>query len=110
MPTDMMIHHPLETVIQQEFQLFDLKQMIEYETLYKKYARESIRALKNWQHRYAQQTDMVELLYGSIEGVMLRRRAEDFTRLYWLVRSNARKAMQLYVKRLSHNPPYKKAA
>ena len=110
MPKQTMIHHPLETILQQEFQLFDLKQMVEYEALYKSYARESIRALKNWQFHYGTQTDMVELLYGSIEGLMLRRRAEDFTRLYWLVRSDARKAMQLYVKRLQLNPPYKKAA
>lgn len=104
--------HPVENILQRDLQLFDLKQMIDYEARYKQHARESIRALKSWQRHYAGQTDMVELLYGSIEGVMLRRRAEDFTRLYWLVRADSRKAIALYMGRLPRTMPciVKKAA
>jgi hypothetical protein len=103
-------HHPIELIIHQDLQLFDLKQMVEHEARYKCSAREAIAAHRQWRKQYSQQTDMVELLYGSIEGVMLRRRAEDFARLYWLVRADLRKAMSIYMTRMQKTPSWKNAA
>ncbi len=91
--------HLTEHILQRNLQFFDLKQMIEYEAHYKSAARQSIRAVKNWRRAYESETDMVGLLYGSVEGVMLRRQAEDFAKLYWLVRTDVRAAMDIYVGR-----------
>lgn len=109
-PEEIHDYHPVEMILSKDLQLFDLKQMVEHEARYKKEARASIRAHKDWRRKYAQQTDMVELLYGSLEGVMMRRRAEDFARLYWLVRADLRKAMRIYMTRMQKTPSWKTAA
>lgn len=102
--------HPAEQMLHRDLQFFDLKQMIEFETQYRRETRNSIRALKQWRKKYESETDMVGLLYGNIEGLMLRRRAEDFVRLYWLVRGDVREAIALYTGRAALSAPWKKAA
>lgn len=102
--------HPAEQILRKNLQFFDLKQMIEFETRYRTETRAAIRALKNWRRAYEAETDMVALLYGTIEGVMLRRRAEDFTRLYWLLRADVRQAVALYVGRTQGAQPWRNVA
>lgn len=102
--------HLAEQVLRRDLQFFDLKQMIEFERQYKTAARTAIGELKAWRRAYEQETDMVGLLYGSVEGVMLRRRAEDFAKLYWLVRGDVRQAMAIYTGRARAAVAWRKAA
>lgn len=103
-------HHMTEQMLRRDLQFFDLKQMIEFERQYKGAARSAIVDLKKWRRTYEQETDMVGLLYGSVEGVMLRRRAEDFAKLYWLVRADVRQAMAVYTGRARASVAWNRAA
>lgn len=102
--------HMTEQILCRDLQFFDLKQMIEFERHYKAAARAEIGELKKWRRLYEAETDMVGLLYGSIEGVMLRRRAEDFAKLYWLVRGDVRQAMEIYTGRTRAAVAWRRAA
>lgn len=102
--------HMTEQILRRDLQFFDLKQMIEFERHYKTAARGAIGELKKWRRAYEAETDMVGLLYGSVEGVMLRRRAEDFAKLYWLVRGDVRAAMEIYTGRARAAVAWRQAA
>jgi len=91
-------------------QIFDIKQLADFEHHYKRKCLESIQAYKNWKKIHSQQTDVIELLYGSVKGIMLRRQAEDSIRLYWMVRQDMRQALMSYLSHKCCLPSYKKAA
>lgn len=104
------MRHMTEQILSRDLQFFDLKQMIEHERKYKAATRDAIGELKKWRRAYESETDMVGLLYGSVEGVMLRRRAEDFAKLYWLVRADVRQAMDIYTGRARATVAWRRAA
>ena len=79
------------------FQILELKQMADMAESYKTKCKEAIQAYKNWQAKHADETDVIELLYGSLEGPVLRRQAQDAIQLYWVVRQDFRKAFQEYL-------------
>jgi len=97
-------------IMHRDLQIFDIKQLADFEHFYKIKCLESIRAYKNWKKIYRQQTDVLELLYGSVKGIMLRRQAEDSIRLYWMVRQDMRQALASYLSHRCCFPSYIKAA
>ena len=59
----------------ENLQLLDLRHLADVESFYKKRALLSIRLYKDWLCEYENETDILALLYGSIEGMFLRRQA-----------------------------------
>lgn len=86
-----------ELILRSNLQILDLKQMADMEDYYKKKTRQAIDTYKNWQKLHGRQKDMIEILYGTMEGTMLRHQAEDTTRIYWRVRTDLRKALSVYI-------------
>lgn len=78
-------------------QIFELKQLADMEAGYKRQCQQALQAYKSWRHNHADQTDTIELLYGNLEGVMLRRRAEDMIKTYWIIRQDFRRAFHEYL-------------
>lgn len=78
-------------------QIFEMKQLADMEADYKIKCREALDQYKKWQADYADETDMIELMYGNLEGIMHRRRAEDSVRAYWIIRQDFRKLFSDYL-------------
>lgn len=69
-------------------QIIDIKEIEAVLKTYKNKCLQAIHAYKHWKKEYSQQTETVEILYGGIEGIMLRRQAEDAVKLYWVMRQD----------------------
>jgi hypothetical protein len=80
-------------------QIFELKQLADKEALYKAECRKALRRYKSWRREQAAQTDIIELLYGNLEGTLLRRRAEDMVKAYWIIRHDFRRAFKEYLQK-----------
>ncbi len=80
-----------------ELQIFDLKQMADLEHVYKHRAKAALENYRSWKKLYAGQSDMMARLYGTLEGQVLRRQAEDSCRLYWILRQDFRRALKTYL-------------
>lgn len=78
-------------------QIFELKQMADMEATYRKRCLKAIQTYKAWMRVHASETDVIELLYGNLEGVMLRRQAQDAACLYWIIRLDFRRAFKEYL-------------
>jgi hypothetical protein len=78
-------------------QILDLKQLADMEDNYKKQCRRAIKDYRYWRSKHSRQTDMMALLYGNLEGIMLRRRAEDSTQAYWIIRRDFRRLFADYL-------------
>ena len=92
-------------------QIFELKQLADMEAQYKQQCRQSLASYKAWCQKHAGETDMIELLYGNLEGVMLRRRAEDAVEAYWVIRQDFRCLFKDYLEKSCCYPPtYLKSA
>lgn len=85
------------TGISGKLEIFELKQLADMEASYKANCREALALYKKWKHLYSQQTDMIELIYGNLEGVILRRRAEDAVHAYWIIRRDFRALFEEYL-------------
>ena len=90
---------PLENVVKASgtLQIFELKQMADMEAIYKQQCLKALCGYKKWRRSYDQETDIIEILYGNLEGIMLRRHAEDCVRLYWTVRNDFRRLFHAYL-------------
>jgi len=78
-------------------QIFEMKQLADMEAGYKTKCRAALKQYKKWQAGYEGETDMIELLYGNLEGIMHRRRAEDSVRAYWIIRQDFRRLFADYL-------------
>lgn len=78
-------------------QIFELKQLADMEAGYRAKCKQAIEVYKNWQLQHKAETDMIELLYGGLEGRMLRAQAEDMVRMYWVIRQDFRRAFKEYL-------------
>jgi len=78
-------------------QILDLKQLADMEDSYKKQCRQALKDYRHWRTVHNCQTDMIAMLYGALEGIMLRRRAEDSTQAYWIIRRDSRRAFANYL-------------
>lgn len=86
-------------------QIFEIKQLADKEAGYKRQCLESIKQYRQWCKNHEGETDTIELLYGNLEGIMLRRRAEDMIRCYWIIRQDFRKAFREYLAKNCCYPP-----
>src|SRR5688572_11690334 len=91
-------------------QIFDLKQMAEKEQECRSRALKAIEAYKKWKRDYAAQTDVIELLYGNVEGIILRRQAEYAVRYYGILRHDFCQAFKVYMAQSIKFPTQKRAA
>ncbi len=87
----------LEHQITPVLQILDLKQLAEMEDSYKKKCIETLHAYKDWKEIQKSEKDMIALLYGNLEGIMLRRHAEETIKLYWKIRTDFRKGFKDYI-------------
>lgn len=89
-------------------QIFELKQLADMEDGYKRQCRDAISSYKAWRQHHRDETDVIELLYGNLEGVMLRRHAEDLVHVYWTVRQDFRRGFKEYLEKSCCYPLYTK--
>ena len=87
-------------------EIFELKQLADMEASYKARCRQSLARYKNWRRSYSQQTDLIELAYGNLEGTLLRRRAEDAVHAYWIIRRDFRVFFEEYLGYCQKNSSY----
>lgn len=108
------LRHASRTFIERDLQILDLKHLAEFEAVYRRRCRLAITLYKDWQKNFHQETEALEMLYGSIEGMMIRRQAQDAVKLYWIIRQDFRTAFKTYLERMAKNNVYatriKKAA
>jgi len=84
---------------QKSLQIFELKQLAEIESEYKNKCRDAIREYKNWHRIQRNKTDVIEILYGNLEGIMLRRYAEEAIKVYWVIREDFRCSFKSYIQK-----------
>lgn len=78
-------------------QIFELKQLADIEADYKSQCRAAFRRYRDWKKTHTDETDMISLLYGNVEGIMLRRFVEESVRAYWTIRQDFRYLFQQYL-------------
>ena len=78
-------------------QIFELKQLADMEAHYKEQCRDALKAYKTWRRRHDAETDVIALLYGNLEGIMLRHQAEDAVQIYWTIRHDFRRGFRDYI-------------
>ena len=93
-----------------QLQIFDLKLLADMEDAYRCQTREFLRAYRRWKQIHKNQTDMLAVLYGGIEGIMLRRQAEEAVRFYWTLRRDFRRAYGVYMRQIQAASWRKKVA
>jgi hypothetical protein len=96
------VHMPEE--LQSNLQIFDLKQLADMEATYKTHCQKAVADYKSWDKRYSGETDTIALLYGNLEGAMLRRNAENSVGAYWTIRRDFRRWFQRYLEQASCYP------
>ena len=92
-------------------QIFDLKQLADIEAAYKQKCLQAFAAYRAWGQSQSDRTDTIERLYGTLEGTLLRRQAENTVQAYWIIRRDFRAAFQTYlIKNCCYKPSVKQAA
>lgn len=97
-------HLQLSEALQGNMQIFDLKQLADMEAIYKEQCQKSVAEYKDWCRTYQNETDMLALLYGDIEGKRLRRQAEDSIGIYWTIRRDFRRWFERYLAKTNCYP------
>lgn len=88
----------------QNLEIFDLKQLADKEAQYRQYCRDAIRHYRAWQREQSDQTDMIEILYGAMEGDLYRNRVSDSVKIYWTIRKHFRTAFARYLEKTGCYP------
>jgi hypothetical protein len=83
--------------LQSNFQIFDLKQLADMEATYKGSCQKAVADYKSWGRRYGDETDAIAMLYGTLEGAVLRRHAENAVGAYWTIRRDFRRWLHCYL-------------
>lgn len=99
-----------ECFLQTNVQAIDVKHLAEYEHVYRYRCRVAIQLYKNWRDDYEKETDVIALLYGRIEGEMLRAQAVHAIELYWAIRLDFKVLFDRYVERITAQKSYKEIA
>ena len=102
--------HARGLLIDTNLQTLDIKHLAEFENVYRMRCRLAIQIYKNWLRDYDAETNVVQLLYGSIEGMLLRQQAEHAVRLYWTIRKDFRAALKKYLENMTSYKSYARAA
>lgn len=96
-----------DVILTNKLQIFEVKQIAELEDFYKKYCKKTLSDYRKWKIFHAQELDVVELLYGQLKGIILRRNAQNAVQAYWIIRKDFKVVFQKY---LSETKSYKKTA
>lgn len=91
-------------LLNRKMEIFDIKQFMELETFFRLKLKQILKDYRQWQRAYADETDAMQILYGQLEGIMLRRQVQCTIRAYWIVRKDARQAANGYLSQL--HPQY----
>ncbi len=94
-------------ILNQKLQIFEVKQFGELEAYYKQQCRKALDTYKAWKRSYAAETDAIEMLYGQLEGIVLRHHAVSAVQAYWIIRQDYQKIFDTYLNAL---PAYKAQA
>jgi len=81
-------------------QIFDLLQLSRKERESRAACRRLIREFESWKKQQASEKDFSVRLYGEIEGIMLRRQAQDAVLLYRMIRRDRIRMFAEYVEKL----------
>lgn len=95
-------HQKLANQLKRHMQIFDIKQLADMEATYRAHCKKAVMEYKKWEREFQEETDMLALLYGDIEGNMLRRRAEDSVGMYWMVRRDFRNWFHCYLAKTNY--------
>lgn len=90
-------------ILNQRLQIFEVKQFIELEHYYKAKCCYALKQYKIWKALHKDETDVVQMLYGQLEGIVLRHHAQSAVQAYWIIRNDYKKVMKDY---LSDLPTY----
>lgn len=104
------VFQSLPSSISNNLEIFELKQLADKEAQYRRHCQKAIRKYKNWCRTQEDQTDIIEILYGSMEGRIYRGQAEDTVRLYWAIRKHFRQAFLIYLDKTGYYPKSHKIA
>jgi len=70
---------------------FELKQLADMESIYKRQSIQAMKDYKIWQQGHDHETDIIQILYGGLQGAVLKQRAKDTVTAYWIIRKDFRK-------------------
>ena len=91
--------------------LFDIKQLADKEAAYKAECLQAIKEYKIWERKMSDETDLIEILYGTMEGNIYREKMENMIQLYWAVRKHFRSAFTSYLAQVgAYTTPIRMAA
>jgi hypothetical protein len=91
-------------ITEKKMELFEVKQMAEIEHEFKTQCQVALKDYRSWYRHYKEETDSLELFYGQLHGVVLKRRAQDAVQAYWIIRHDFRAVFDRY---LAAHQPYK---
>lgn len=83
--------------LQGGLQIFDLKQLADMEARYKDVCKKAMADYKTWWKGFEGETDTIALLYGKLEGNLLRAHAQESVNAYWTIRQDFRKWFHCYL-------------
>ena len=86
-----------QSILQQKLQIFEVKQFTELENHYKAKCRRAIAEYKSWKCVHAQETDVIQMMYGQLEGIVLRHQAQHAVQAYWIMRQDAKEVLKGYL-------------
>jgi len=95
---------PINEAWAQDLEIFEIKQLADKEALYRRICRDAIKNYRSWQHMQSDQTDMIELLYGRMEGNMHRSQMKESIKMYWAIRKHFRIAYARYLEKTGCYP------
>ncbi|MAZ75954.1 MAG: hypothetical protein CMH31_01480 [Micavibrio sp.] len=91
-------------ILTKNLEIFEVKQLADKEAVYKALCNAAIKRYKNWKKTQIDQTDLIELLYGGMEGKMHRQMAIESIRLYWSIRKHFRISFAHYLEKTGCYP------
>ncbi len=89
--------HGAERFLRGAPQFLELKQLAELEDQFRRHCLTTIRVYQGWKRGQAAEQDVVERHYRLLEGALLRRQAQDATRLYGIIRKDMRRSFRKYI-------------
>lgn len=91
-----------DVVLNNQLQIFEIKQITELEDKYRKQCKLALFSYKLWKQQYQMETDVIELLYGQLKGVVLKRNAQNMVQAYWVIRQDFRTVFKNYLNQYSN--------
>ncbi len=81
-----------------DLEILEVKQLAELEDKYRKQCKLALCAYRCWQKHYKAETDVIELIYGQLKGIVLKQNAYANIQAYWIIRRDFRNCFYNYLK------------